>query len=285
MRKVITIDIPKPCHENWDMMTPEARGRHCAFCEKTVFDFTSKTDEYIAKIFHQNKNLCGRFKSTQLKRELVFSRKVKNNYASFLASGFLAVLGLSSQDVPAQGKPHVVQVDTLNSFHSLKGKVLPIVKKDIVKGVIRDEDKLPLPGATILIKGTSIGTTTDFDGNFSIEAKKGDTLILSYLGYETKEIAIGENLNQTIMLKMEAIVLGGIGYITVGGAVSKNSYVYSHEESLERENLNELRKKNNSTFYKRIYKEQRAKIKNSEIPRSKVGLVLFKFTNVFRAKK
>ena len=73
MRNVIKIDIPKPCSENWDAMTPTEKGRHCALCKKTVFDFTSKINEQIFKTIEQNKNLCGRFKTTQLHRAIVFS--------------------------------------------------------------------------------------------------------------------------------------------------------------------------------------------------------------------
>ncbi len=73
MRNVIKIDIPKPCSENWDAMTLTEKGRHCALCKKTVFDFTSKINEQIFKTIEQNKNLCGRFKTTQLHRAIVFS--------------------------------------------------------------------------------------------------------------------------------------------------------------------------------------------------------------------
>lgn len=47
----------------------------------------------------------------------------------------------------------------------------------------------PLPGATVLVKGTTIGVTVDFDGNFSISANSGDTLVVSYLGFLTVEVA------------------------------------------------------------------------------------------------
>ena len=67
MRKAIQLTIPEPCHEDWNTMTPELKGRHCSVCEKTVFDFTTKTDEYIVKTFEQDNKLCGRFKNSQLK--------------------------------------------------------------------------------------------------------------------------------------------------------------------------------------------------------------------------
>ena len=60
----------------------------------------------------------------------------------------------------------------------------------VIKGTVTDFDGAPLPGANIIIKGTSIGTQTDFDGNYSITAYKGAKLMYNYIGYKTKEIEI-----------------------------------------------------------------------------------------------
>ena len=65
----------------------------------------------------------------------------------------------------------------------------------IISGVITDENGLPLPGTSIFVKGTSRGTTTDFDGNFSINANVGDRIAISYVGYVNKEFIVGNNSN------------------------------------------------------------------------------------------
>ncbi|MUH36700.1 TonB-dependent receptor [Zobellia amurskyensis] len=57
-----------------------------------------------------------------------------------------------------------------------------------ISGTVLDEDGGPLPGASVVIKGTTTGSTTDFDGLFSINAEVGDKLVVSYIGYETKEV-------------------------------------------------------------------------------------------------
>lgn len=64
------IHIPKPCHENWDLMSKEEQGRFCSKCAKTVMDFTEKSKAEIADYFqkHQNENVCGRINSAQLKQ-------------------------------------------------------------------------------------------------------------------------------------------------------------------------------------------------------------------------
>ena len=68
-------------------------------------------------------------------------------------------------------------------------------------GVFVTGDDGPLPGATVLIIGTNDFSTTDFDGNFSIEANQGDILIVSFVGYQTQEVAVdGDNLTITMSL-------------------------------------------------------------------------------------
>ena len=57
-----------------------------------------------------------------------------------------------------------------------------------LKGVIVDETDTPLIGATVQVKGTSTGSITDFDGNYTIKANKGAVITFSYIGYKTQEI-------------------------------------------------------------------------------------------------
>jgi len=62
------ISIQKPCHENWDAMTPNEQGAFCHKCVKTVVDFSNKTIEEIKDFFigKQNERVCGRFQESQL---------------------------------------------------------------------------------------------------------------------------------------------------------------------------------------------------------------------------
>lgn len=82
-----------------------------------------------------------------------------------------------------------------NNTILIKKKLAPInteVQKNVIKGVVSD-GTLPLPGASIIIKGTQTGTQTDFDGNYSIEANTGDVLVFSYVGMTTQEIQVGSS--------------------------------------------------------------------------------------------
>ena len=60
-----------------------------------------------------------------------------------------------------------------------------------ITGNVTDETGLPLPGATIVIENTNRGVSTDFDGNYSIEATANEVLIISYVGYTDQRITIG----------------------------------------------------------------------------------------------
>ena len=59
---------------------------------------------------------------------------------------------------------------------------------------------LPLPGATVVVENTNRGVTTDFDGNFSINAQNGEVLIVSYVGYQNSRITVGNQSNYNISL-------------------------------------------------------------------------------------
>lgn len=83
-------------------------------------------------------------------------------------------------------------------------------------GIVTDENSQPIPGVNILVKNTNRGTTSDFDGNFSIMATNDETLVFSSLGFETQEILLGAVESFSIKLKestesLEEIVLVGYG--------------------------------------------------------------------------
>lgn len=88
------------------------------------------------------------------------------------------------------------------------------IQQNIVKGKITDEQGIPLPGATVLIKNTNKSTTTDLDGNYTIAASETDILLFSYIGYTTKEITVSSqktidvSLTEDISDLKEVVVIG-----------------------------------------------------------------------------
>ena len=83
--------------------------------------------------------------------------------------------------------------------------------------VVDSEVGTGLPGATIVVKGTSDGVSSDFNGSFSISVDSGATLVVSYVGYESQEVVVGESANVGIIqLQPGDNILSGV---TVFGSV------------------------------------------------------------------
>ncbi|MBT5596749.1 MAG: SusC/RagA family TonB-linked outer membrane protein, partial [Flavobacteriaceae bacterium] len=84
-----------------------------------------------------------------------------------------------------------------------------------ISGTVTDENGVPLPGATVLVQGTSNGVSTDFDGNYSINASSGDTLVFSFVGYTTSSVAVGSSATVNVSLEpdnaLEEVVVTALG--------------------------------------------------------------------------
>ncbi len=101
-------------------------------------------------------------------------------------------------------------------------------QSNIVRGTVVDPTGVPVIGANILVKGTTNGTITDMDGNFSLEVEKGQTLVVSYIGFSNYEVKISSQKSLSITLKEDAEALDEVvvvGYTTqkkglLTGAVS-----------------------------------------------------------------
>jgi len=103
-----------------------------------------------------------------------------------------------------------------------------------ITGVINDENGLPLPQATVIIKGTTKGVLTDFDGKFSIEVAPTDALIISFVGYSPKEVKVGTQSAITVKLgivEMDAVVKIGYGTQKVTNLTTAVSVVSPEELS------------------------------------------------------
>jgi len=88
-----------------------------------------------------------------------------------------------------------------------------------IKGTVRDAQGATIPSVTVVIKGTTRGTTTDANGVFSISAEKGSTLIFRYIGYEAKEVVVGTLTTINVSLadvsnKLNDVVVVGYGTTT-----------------------------------------------------------------------
>jgi TonB-linked SusC/RagA family outer membrane protein len=95
--------------------------------------------------------------------------------------------------------------------------VIPVVafaQNKTITGKVTNDNGTPVSGATVQLKGTTSGTTTDADGNYSISAAKGSTLIISNVGFTDREVVVGDN--NTINIKLSTVVRDMSEVIVVG---------------------------------------------------------------------
>ena len=75
------------------------------------------------------------------------------------------------------------------------------VQAQSISGTVTDDNGVPLPGATVLVEGTQNGVSTDFDGNYSISASNGDTLVFSFVGYSNQSVVVGSSATVNVSLQ------------------------------------------------------------------------------------
>ena len=180
-------------------MTPADKGRFCLNCQKTVTDFSKLSDtELIELLQSKQASTCGRFLPEQLNRVLTTSIPAQDRRRTpFMPIAAIATaLTIMAPSAKAVNAPQKIQcsVDdegkqtaTLISHQDPTGSISGIV--------LTDTDALPLPGATIKIKNTHIGTQTDQSGNFRLRIpdnfrKKVLILEVSFIGYEKKTVKV-----------------------------------------------------------------------------------------------
>lgn len=104
-----------------------------------------------------------------------------------------------------------------------------------VQGVVKDEKGNSIPGATVIVKGTTIGTATDLDGKFSLDVPEGGILVVSFVGFTTREIQMGNQQVLEIVLKEDAAQLDEV--VVVGYGSQKKSDLTGAISSLSSEDL------------------------------------------------
>jgi hypothetical protein len=220
MSKKFQLQIPEPCHEDWNKMTPGDKGRFCNSCQKTVVDFTSMSDMQLIAFFKKPStgSVCGRFYNDQLERDFEIPGKRipwLKYFFQFAIPVFLT--GLKSY---SQGKPMIKENNdtaVCNSIISgdidiMRSSVAPVLKNEIL-GKVVDENGKGISYATVIIKGTKNGTACDSAGNFYLRISEKQTpvfIVASAVGYSSveKQINIVKDSSTEIILQTYT-ALGG----------------------------------------------------------------------------
>ncbi|GAA4282193.1 TonB-dependent receptor [Gaetbulibacter aestuarii] len=93
--------------------------------------------------------------------------------------------------------------------------------QNIVQGNVTSSDGQPIPGVNILVKGTTQGAATDFDGNYAISASPDDILVFSFVGYKTQEQVVGDRQTINVVLQEDATSLSEV--VVIGYGTAKRS--------------------------------------------------------------
>jgi hypothetical protein len=103
------------------------------------------------------------------------------------------------------------------------GFVQANAQRTISGTVTSASDGEPLLGATVLVKGTSVGTVTDFDGTYQIEASDADVLVVSYTGYTQIEVPVGANSTIDITMSEASEILSEVVVVGYSAQQKKGS--------------------------------------------------------------
>lgn len=223
----IHLEVADPCHENWNSMTIMEQGRHCQSCQKTVTDFSMMTDkEILNHLSQRNADVCGKFTADQLDRTLIGEHKKKFSWSyvwNFVIATFLTVNYASAQQTT--GRPTKAattnKVITANKG-AAEGEFSFVVPNGIrkIEGVIVDsKTNLPIPFASVAVKGTTNGVTADVNGKFSLSvffASNELTLQVSCVSYTTGFFTISNMSSGAVSFYLESQRADLTGPISVG---------------------------------------------------------------------
>lgn len=108
-------------------------------------------------------------------------------------------------------------------------------EKTVTGTVTTATDGLPLPGASVVVKGTSKGQQTDFDGKFTIQVSQGDVLVISYVGMTASELIVGASNSYNVSLQdsseLDEVII--VGYNSVSKTLSKAATVRVDASTIE----------------------------------------------------
>ncbi|WP_181422983.1 TonB-dependent receptor [Arenibacter sp. ARW7G5Y1] len=184
-------------------------------------------ESVLAKIESQSK-----FTFFYQTEEVDLSKKVSIDAVKTPINEILDFLFNDGTVVYSVVKNQIVLKSAAPTWHSSKSssKVQSKPKvQQIIRGTVFDEQGVPLPGATVMLKGTNQGTSTDFDGNFELKIQsETSVLVVSYLGFKTNEITVGNQTQFTIKLAedsnaLQEVIVVGYGTqkkVNLTGAVS-----------------------------------------------------------------
>ncbi len=216
------IEIPNPCHQDWEQMTPDNHGRFCGSCQKSVIDFTEWSDARLYQFLaRNNRPVCGRFLATQINRQIQLPPQPHSQLYRIAIAFGLTLLFTQIGEVKAQTRAPIVASALIDSM-SAKDSLSTSDSFGIIHGIVTDgKMREPLINCSIrLSQGgvLKVGTITDYDGKYRlIHIVPGDyELTISYIGMQRQTIksvivTAGGTTELNVVLRQTnaGVVLGG----------------------------------------------------------------------------
>ncbi|RAW00640.1 carboxypeptidase-like regulatory domain-containing protein [Pseudochryseolinea flava] len=233
MRTTYSLSIAKPCNEKWEDFTPQDKGGYCSSCAKVVVDFTTMSDYQILEFLKNKKaHTCGRFTKDQLKsyQDLQLP-KINPGFNLLKASLLCFVLILTAKTSTAQDALAKTATEQIIELKAVSTGGATVTRN--VMGIVKDENGDPLPGVNVIVKNTTIGTSTNADGEFQLtgDFKEGDVLLFSFIGYETKEFSIPKNAAQSLEIPLTVDVRMTMDTVIMMGEIAIDN-VYEEKSSV-----------------------------------------------------
>lgn len=226
MKNAIGNSVKNPWMENFANFDKTENGGYCSSYQKEVIDFTTLTDKTLIEyISASSSKCCGRFKTSQLKTYGTTNPIImKNTFLSksFTVLGFSLLALCATYHVQAQDTVLLTESNTeVGTSTHVETIGSTLQRNYTVKGTVLDEDDLPLPGVSVVLKGSGEGVATDIDGKFEFPKALdvNEVLVFSYIGYDSKEYKIRESENSIldITINFEATDIELMGEVVIGG--------------------------------------------------------------------
>lgn len=236
----IQLSIPKPCHEDWDKMTPNQQGRFCGSCAKTVVDFSAMTDAQMIMYFENLKasaNVCGRVYPDQLNRPLEKATPVQSRKKISWLWQYAAALILfftKGSVAKAQGEIRgkvAVKGDTSNLPQPIRlggirrvdiPKEVHVLPAPISQLFITDENNNPVAGASIQLLPSKEWRLTDSAGRINLGKMHAVKEVkISAVGYEDKDVKLKDVKGNSIPLLKNEITLGNVIVTSIENSCSR----------------------------------------------------------------
>jgi Secretion system C-terminal sorting domain len=254
------LSIPKPCHQNWNDMTPEGQGRFCSSCAKQVIDFSAMTDTQLMLHFasSQAENVCGRVHPDQLNRAIAIPEPPRKKVFLYwqYALAFVMFFFAKSQQTRAQSSIRKTALQPIAKI-PLRGDV-----RVVMGGMRRAPETVPEPKAPAAVKWLAVtdaeenpipyasarflpsGNTISADSAGILHTGryfKEDSIQITSVGFEEQTIALKNIAAGRIILardiqKLEGVIVSAEDFrltAIAGGITYKQIRSYSIKDTLQ----------------------------------------------------